>query len=239
MPSSRDSSRPRDWTHVSLCLLRWPTGSLPLVPPGKPTATILQLKYRESKSGVWGEKGMEEICSRSPNTILRVDIKLTSSQITPCLWPFNYSLVPMGQSSRFFFFGRTEQHVEYQFPKHRSNPCPLQWKHRVLTAGLWGKSSFLDLAPIYLSRFSLVLPPCTTFQPQPTAKHSEIPPGFFWLALSLCCPSPWLSSLTSNMGSHATSSEKSSLVSPGKVKHQWACMTLGALLVQGRVWDAR
>ena len=104
MSSSRDSSRPRDWTHVSLCLLRWPTGSLPLVPPGKPTATILQLKYRESKSGVWGEKGMEEICSRSPNTILRVDIKLTSSQITPCLWPFNYSLVPMGQSSRFFFF---------------------------------------------------------------------------------------------------------------------------------------
>ena len=104
MPSSRESSRPRDWTHVSLCLLHWPTGSLELVPPGKPTATILQLKKRESKSGVWGEKGMEEICSRSPNTILRVDIKLTSSQITPCLWPFHYSLVPMGQSSLFFFF---------------------------------------------------------------------------------------------------------------------------------------
>ena len=42
-----------------------------------------------------------------------------------------------------------------------------------------------DLAPIYLSRFGLVLPPCTAFQPQATAKHSEIPPGFFWFVLSL------------------------------------------------------
>ena len=167
MPSSRESSRPRDWTHVSLCLLHWPTGSLELVPPGKPTATILQLKKRESKSGVWGEKGMEEICSRSPNTILRVDIKLTSSQITPCLWPFHYSLVPMGQSSLFFFFCCTVQHVEYQFPKHRSNPCPLQWKHRVLTAGLWGKSLISWLGPylplqVLFSPSSMYYIPTTT-----------------------------------------------------------------------------
>ena len=33
---SRDSSQPRDQTHVSLCLLHWRADSLPLVPPGKP-----------------------------------------------------------------------------------------------------------------------------------------------------------------------------------------------------------
>ena len=33
MPSSRDSSRPGDWTQVSFLLLHWQTGSLP---PGKP-----------------------------------------------------------------------------------------------------------------------------------------------------------------------------------------------------------
>jgi len=36
MPSSRGSSWPRDWTHVSLCLLHWHMGSLPWAPAGKP-----------------------------------------------------------------------------------------------------------------------------------------------------------------------------------------------------------
>ena len=36
IPSSRGSSRPRDWTHIS-CLLHWQAGSLPLALPGKPT----------------------------------------------------------------------------------------------------------------------------------------------------------------------------------------------------------
>ena len=35
VPSSRGSSWSRDWTHVSLHLLCWQAGSLPLVPPGK------------------------------------------------------------------------------------------------------------------------------------------------------------------------------------------------------------
>ena len=34
--SSRGSSQPRDGTLSHLCLLDWPAGSLPLVPPGKP-----------------------------------------------------------------------------------------------------------------------------------------------------------------------------------------------------------
>ena len=36
MPSSRGSSWPRGWTHISSCLLQWQVGSLPLAPPGKP-----------------------------------------------------------------------------------------------------------------------------------------------------------------------------------------------------------
>ena len=35
MPSSRGSSWPRDWTHVSYVSCNWLVGSLPLVPPGK------------------------------------------------------------------------------------------------------------------------------------------------------------------------------------------------------------
>ena len=33
--SSRGSSRYRDQTHISYCLLHWKAGSLPLAPPGK------------------------------------------------------------------------------------------------------------------------------------------------------------------------------------------------------------
>ena len=70
-----------------------------------------------------------------------------------------------------------------------------------------------DLAPIYLSRFGLVLPPCTAFQPQATAKHSEIPPGFFWLVLSL--------SLTFLLDfQYGFTCYLQRKVLPGKVKHQ-------------------
>ena len=41
MPSSRELSWPRDQTHISY-LLHWQVGSLPLVPPGKPS---LQCTY--------------------------------------------------------------------------------------------------------------------------------------------------------------------------------------------------
>ena len=36
MTFSRGSSRPRDRTHISFCLLHWQAVSLPLAPPGKP-----------------------------------------------------------------------------------------------------------------------------------------------------------------------------------------------------------
>ena len=45
MPSSRGSSQPRDQTCISLHFLRWQVGSLPLVPPGKPSPqTVSTLK---------------------------------------------------------------------------------------------------------------------------------------------------------------------------------------------------
>ena len=43
VPSSRGSSRPRDWTHVRC--LHWQAGFLPLAPPGKPQG-FLQLKLK-------------------------------------------------------------------------------------------------------------------------------------------------------------------------------------------------
>ena len=44
----------------------------------------------------------------------------------------------------FFFFclGRTAWHVGSYFPDQAWNPCPLQWKCKVLTAGLPGNSAF-------------------------------------------------------------------------------------------------
>ena len=42
-----------------------------------------------------------------------------------------------------FFFGCAAQLAGSQFPHQGSNPCPLQWKHGVLTTGPPGNSPFL------------------------------------------------------------------------------------------------
>ena len=50
----------------------------------------------------------------------------------------------------FIYFGCTTWHVGSQFPNQGSNPRPLQWERRVLTAGPPGKSlagRFLTTAP--------------------------------------------------------------------------------------------
>ena len=39
-----------------------------------------------------------------------------------------------------YFFGCVVQQAESQFPDQGLNSCPLQWKYRVLTTGLPGKS---------------------------------------------------------------------------------------------------
>ena len=40
MPSTRESSPPRDWTCISYVYLHWQAGSLPLVPPRKPSCLL-------------------------------------------------------------------------------------------------------------------------------------------------------------------------------------------------------
>ena len=49
MPSSRESSQPRDRTHVSYSLLHWKASSSPLVPPGKPQVLVLVVRVYYSK----------------------------------------------------------------------------------------------------------------------------------------------------------------------------------------------
>ena len=61
VPSSRGSSRPRDWTRIS-CLLHWQAGSLPLAPPGK----LWNASIRKFLFLIWGcidhRKDGESIC---------------------------------------------------------------------------------------------------------------------------------------------------------------------------------
>ena len=45
MPFSRGSSQPRDWTLISYIYLHWQAGSLPLIPPGKPTHIYMWMEY--------------------------------------------------------------------------------------------------------------------------------------------------------------------------------------------------
>ena len=45
---SRRSFRPRNWTQVSQLLRHWQEGSLPLVPPGKPTLPLSSFQFSRS-----------------------------------------------------------------------------------------------------------------------------------------------------------------------------------------------
>ena len=44
-----------------------------------------------------------------------------------------------------FIFGHTARHMGSQFPKQELNPCPLHWKHAILTTGPLKKSHFVYL----------------------------------------------------------------------------------------------
>ena len=47
-----------------------------------------------------------------------------------------YYISSIKPSDLIFCFGHTAQHVGSQFPVKGSNPCPVQWRLRVLTTGL-------------------------------------------------------------------------------------------------------
>ena len=56
MPSSRETSQPRNQIHISYISLYWQADSLPLVPPGAFLAarTVrIHLQYRRPKVGPW------------------------------------------------------------------------------------------------------------------------------------------------------------------------------------------
>ena len=73
----------------------------------------------------------------------------------------------------FLFFDHTAWHVGSQFPNQVLNPGPLQWKSRILTTRLPGKSFFPFLLSIKIVfPFFLV-----TFQPCPRT----------YLVLHICC----------------------------------------------------
>ena len=55
MPSFRGSSQPRDRTHVSCVSPHWQAGSLPLVPPGRPSWQVAGLRGRWDRN--WKQAG--------------------------------------------------------------------------------------------------------------------------------------------------------------------------------------
>ena len=64
-------------------------------------------------------------------------------QAAPCHFRETFTMWSLVYPSYLFiyiFFGRTTQHVGSWFPDQGSNPCPVQWKCRVLTTGPPGKS---------------------------------------------------------------------------------------------------
>ena len=54
LPSSRESSQPRNRTRVS-CLLHWQVGPLPLVPPGKPRVSHLSVHKKQHFKVSWSQ----------------------------------------------------------------------------------------------------------------------------------------------------------------------------------------
>ena len=54
LPSSRESSQPRNRTRVS-CLLHWQVGPLPLAPPGKPRVSHLSVHKKQHFKVSWSQ----------------------------------------------------------------------------------------------------------------------------------------------------------------------------------------
>ena len=68
--SSRGSSWPRDRIGVSLCLLRWQEGSLPLVPPGEPLWSYHSLSFSLQSDWIFFRTLPEEVFSQKSTWIM-------------------------------------------------------------------------------------------------------------------------------------------------------------------------
>ena len=106
IPFSRGSSQPRDWTHVSLCLLHWQVGSLPLAPPESPTAWLegwnsqpspqppgrrQALKVESIPSGQWLNQAC--LCYEASIKILDTDAQV-SYLVSNILFVYYHALYP-------------------------------------------------------------------------------------------------------------------------------------------------
>ena len=60
-------------------------------------------------------------------------------QIPPLISCYLQCIIRSRKFRFWFFFLAALQHVGAQCPNQGSNPCPLHWKHGVLTTGLPGK----------------------------------------------------------------------------------------------------
>ena len=106
MLSSRGFSLPRDQTHAS-SLLHWQMGSLPLVPPGKPSSWLLWL-----------------------NLVILIDITLTVGDKAEMMGTFTYMLAGqvVGQLWRTAHLCNSQMHkdndqmflLQYYFTKNFS-----------------------------------------------------------------------------------------------------------------------
>ena len=117
--------------------------------------------YSTACEGYWMKCQLWRIQYSSWNIIYALDVFISC----PSFLPFTFKILPMeplgwapcGSSlipfpstfllsphrPTFFPFGYAARHTGSWFPHQDLNPCPLQWKHSVLTTGSPDKSSFL------------------------------------------------------------------------------------------------
>ena len=87
MSSSRGSSRPRDRTRVSFCLLHWPAGSLPLAPP-ELCSTFRKPSRHRPPDSFSGDPELRSQCAQVRGTTLAPSLPwvLTSRPSRPLNW---------------------------------------------------------------------------------------------------------------------------------------------------------
>ena len=131
MPSSRRSSQPRDRTRSPALQV----DSLPSEPPGKPKNT-----------GVGSLSFLQEIFLTQESNWGLLHCSWILYQLSYQGRPIRMVPVSIWRESEiklfcqlFFCFSYTSQHVGSYFPDQGLNPCPLQWKCKVLTTGPPGK----------------------------------------------------------------------------------------------------
>ena len=108
MTSSREFSWPRDWAHVSLSLLHWQAGSLPLAPPGKPFVYIsMYINIYDNSLYIYAFSS----------------VQFSRSVVSNSLWPHELQ--------------HTRPPCPTPTPRAHPNSCPLsQWCHPTISSSV-------------------------------------------------------------------------------------------------------